>query len=358
MRQTFFCRCLVDDCEAVVVYAGLRHRIENLVRKSGKHHLSKLKPALRGEEGLVVEEVVDEGPYELGVFAGVGCFDCFFVGTQNIVLCSLDFGSSESVASHPLHLCQDGAQCLFIFAVFEACAHLGHFAGLADVAYAQTCIEERCVSFAAQVFKSLCHNLIDYIFGKVGEEAHISAVELNRSGLGLPENFDAAVAPLRVREYSYQRFFVAWYHNHILRLWILRCRDVGKEALDFRLNAVHVNVADYDKRLKVRTVPGLVEIGEALRLERLEVLLASDERAARVFAVSVIIWEGLLVESPVCSPACSSLLDDDSSFIVDFHRVAGHEMRIVVHHEQAGVYDALAGGRHVVEHIGGHLHSC
>ena len=74
--------------------------------------------------------------------------------------------------------------------------------------------------------------------------------------------------------------------------------------------------------------------------------------------VAEVVLAGSLVVSPGSCVACSLLLKDDTSLSVDLHRVASHEMRVVVHYEEAGVDDALPCHRDVVEHIGCCLVAC
>ena len=57
------------------------------------------------------------------------------------------------------------------------------------------------------------------------------------------------------------------------------------------------------------------------------------------------------MQTPGSVAAGAALLDDDTALLVDFDRIVGHEMGIVVQDEQAGVNHGRAEQRDVVEHV-------
>ena len=113
---------------------------------------------------------------------------------------------------------------------------------------------------------------------------------------------------------------------HFLGLRVLCGRDVGESLFDFCLHLVHIDISDYDYGLEVRTIPCMVEICQAFRLESLEVLLASDEGAVSIFGAFVVGLLGLLIHSPLGISPRPSLFENHAPFLVDFGRVACHEM--------------------------------
>ena len=64
------------------------------------------------------------------------------------------------------------------------------------------------------------------------------------------------------------------------------------------------------------------------------------------------------MKSPSGISAGTPLLDNDAPFLVNLNGVAGHEVRVVVHHKKTGVDDAFAGDGNIVQHIGGLLDPC
>ena len=145
--------------------------------------------------------------------------------------------------------------------------------------------------------------------------------------------------------------------DDILLLGILGGRDVGEGALDAGLHVIRVDVTHHDQGLHIRTVPGMVEVRQALRLEGLEVLFRADDGGGGVLGVAVEVRIGLLAHAPLGGVAGTLLLQDNATLLVDLRRVAGHEVGVVVHDEDAGVHDGGTDQRDVVEQVDGLLHA-
>ena len=92
----------------------------------------------------------------------------------------------------------------------------------------------------------------------------------------LPEDVDTRVACLRVSDDTYDRLCVCR-DGRLFLYCNFSSRDAAEDVLDLLLHLVYVNVTYYDDSLIVREIPLLVEVSEALVLECLELLLASDE---------------------------------------------------------------------------------
>ena len=102
----------------------------------------------------------------------------------------------------------------------------------------------------------------------------------------------------------------------------------------------------------------MVEVCQALRLEGFKVFLASDEGAGCILGVAVEVREGFLVHPPGGIVSGPLFLDDDSTFLVYLNGIAGNEMRVVVHHQKAGVNYSFTCDGNIVQHIGRVLHTC
>ena len=101
----------------------------------------------------------------------------------------------------------------------------------------------------------------------------------------------------------------------------------------------------------------MVEVGQALGLEGLEVLLRADDTRGGVLGVTIEIGTAGLADAPLGGVARALLLQDDAALLVDLGRVAGHEVGVVVHDEQARIHHGVADERDVVEQVDGLLHA-
>ena len=340
MRYAFALRPFVEHHEVLVSDELCEHLVDELRVYHGQQLLHKLVLGLGLHVGLVVEEVVYQRIYELAVLAGVCALDGSFGVGEQLRLGPVDFAVGEAEALHLLDFGHQGLEC-FEGAVGILAVHASHYhlAGLAYLAEAEAGRDEVRVGGGSEVGEPLVHHTADDALDNLGEVAYRGAVEFLGSGLAFPERGICDAAGLGVGDYADYGLLIVGNGNHGLGLGILLCGDVGEDSLYLGLHLVYVDITHDDERLQVGTVPGMVEVHETLGLEVLEVLLAADYGRGGILGVAEDVGLLLLVDSPGCVVARALLLEYHSALLVDLLGIAGHEVRVVVHYQQAGVHD-------------------
>ena len=355
--EAFLLRSLVEDHHVLAGDELLRGLVDGIGIQHRHELLDELVLGLRIHEALVVEEVVDARHHELGIVAGVGLLGLGLELGEHFGLGALDLGLGQAEAAELLGLEQGGGQGAQRLAVLAGGLDVGDVSGLADVADTEATGQERSVRLGGDLLEALVHRDGHDVLEQVGEQAHRGAVERLRGGLAAPVDFDAGVAVLGVGEDADGWLLVVRDGDDVLLLRILGSRDVGEGTLDAGLHVVDVDVAHDDQCLHIRTVPGVVEVRQALGLEGLEVLLGADDGRGGVLGVTIEIRIRLLAHAPLGGVAGTLLLQDDAALLVDLLRVAGHEVGVVVHDEDAGVDDGRTHQGNVVEQVDGLLNA-
>jgi len=202
--------------------------------------------------GLVVEEVVDKGIYELVVLPAVCLLHGGFVLREQLGLGPFDLIVGEAVALHLLDFGEHGLEASERVVLLAHGLAENHVACLRESSHAEACGDEWCVRSRADFSEALVHHGGYDAFEYVLHESQRRAVELFRGGLGLPVDLVADRSVFGVCENSDYGLFVAGNRDHVLRLGVLGRGDVGEGALYLCLHLVHVDVTHDDKCLKGR----------------------------------------------------------------------------------------------------------
>ena len=99
----------------------------------------------------------------------------------------------------------------------------------------------------------------------------------------------------------------------------------------------------------------MIEVRQALRLEGLQILLAAYDGSGGILGVSIQIMGTLLAGSPGCIVARTLFLQNHSPFLIDLHRIAGYEVRVIVHNQKTGIDHSLTHQRNIVQQVDGLL---
>ena len=138
MCKAFLLRSLVDDDEV-----GIRNHAlcDCLVDCLGRHHcqnlLHELVLILRLHVVVIVEEVVDERIYKLGVLPSVSLLGGIFISCENVALCPFDFIVAEAVLLHFQHFGIECPECREGFAFLGGNITVLSFQSLAEAADAE-----------------------------------------------------------------------------------------------------------------------------------------------------------------------------------------------------------------------------
>ena len=133
---------------------------------------------------------------------------------------------------------------------------------------------------------------------------------------------------------------------------------VGEHFLDFVLNTVHVDVAHHDYTLKVGTIPFFIVVAECLMGEVVHHFHSAYGQTVTVDVVGVNFRKQVGEYAHLTHIGGAPFLMDYGTLGIDF---LGEEEKVVgpvVENEQAGVLNALAHHRHIVDVVDGHVDAC
>ena len=303
----------------------------------------------------MVEQLTDE----FGVLAGCGTLDGSFLPGDDLGLGTLVFVGGEAVALHALELGVECAEALEDVVFTEGNLTVCRIDGLVNqVGHTEVSVDEGGAGLGGDVGETLAHDDADKRLHEVVELADDGGVHLFGLGLALPCDFNDGAGGLGVGKDAYRGLLVGREGNLGLSLGILALGNAAEVFLDLGLDAVGVDVADYNDCLPVGMVPGSVEIVEALGIEGLEVLLAADKGAGSIFGVAEVVGETLLEGAPLGGVALALLTYDDGTLEVDLLGGVGDVMGVLAEDEDAGVCHGGAFYRHVVQHVLRLLKTC
>ena len=304
-------------------------------------------------DGLLVEEVVQDGTDEFRVLTGCGTVDAGFHHGKVVILCALEFSLGDTVFLETDQFRVEVAETAedVVFAEGDV-AHGALDVFINEVADAEAGAQIRRSGLGGDVLETLAHDHGEDAFHKVLHLADGRGVGNFRHGFAVPDKFDGRGGGLRVREDAYAGLLVVCNVLDGLRKGIFLERDNAEELLDFGFGAVHIHVTDHDDGLVAGVIPGVIEIVEALVFEGFQMLLQADEGAlCQIGVLSEVIRKAALHGAPAGIAALTALLDDDTALGIDFLGFVQDEVGIVPENHQAAVHHALTLYGDVVEHV-------
>ena len=247
--------------------------------------------------------MVDQRIDELPVLPGVGAVGGLLIGGENVVLGSGDLALGQTISLKSFHLSDKSLESAKNVVLLQGDIGIGALNGLTELSESEATIEVRCVGAGGDVIETLAHHGLHDALDQVSHKADRCRVQRLVTRGALPDHLYRSGSRLRIGDDGDTRLGEFLEQDLLLRLRVDCGRNVGEDRLYLSLDGIHVNVTHDDDRLKIRTVPRLVEIHKALRLECLKVLLAADQGAGGILGVTVEVRKGLLESPPAGVPA-------------------------------------------------------
>ena len=108
--------------------------------------------------------------------------------------------------------------------------------------------------------------------------------------------------------------------------------NIRPEGFDLRLNGIDIDVAHYDDRLVVRTVPFMVVVAEGLVCEIIDDRGVTDDVALGVLGTRVHLRVHLFPYTPARRATCTPFFEDDAALRIDLFVQKEQTATPVVHH--------------------------
>ena len=146
-------------------------------------------------------------------------------------------------------------------------------------------------------------------------------------------------------------------HNHLIIVadgiinalgGILRCRNLSEKLLNLPLGTVHINVADNNNRLQVRTIPLLVVVAQILIGEVIYNIHRADRQTVLVFRTFVDDGQQVFhhpLRGSRGTP-CAPFLVNHATLLVNLLILKQKRVAPVVQDKQARVDDSLSADGH------------
>ena len=142
----------------------------------------------------------------------------------------------------------------------------------------------------------------------------------------------AATFSFFVRHDSHQRFVIVVDGIDRPLAVVGTTGNICPEGFDLRLDGIDIDVAHYDDRLVVRTVPFMVVVAEGLVCEIIDDRGVADDVTFGVLGTRVHLRVHLFPYTPACRAARTPLLKDDAALRIDLFIQEEQTAAPVVHH--------------------------
>ena len=157
---------------------------------------------------------------EFRVVPRVGSFHLLLVELEKVVLGPIHFGVAEAVQLHLLDFGHEGLECADAFPVPAGDVAHHNLTCLAQVAYSESCVQERSIRAGSNVAEPFAHDEAYQALYEIQGEAHVCAVKLFRHRLAFPYHFQCRRGGLGVGDYTDKRLFIARDLVYFLRLGV------------------------------------------------------------------------------------------------------------------------------------------
>ena len=131
------------------------------------------------------------------------------------------------------------------------------------------------------------------------------------------------------------------------------CRHVCPEGFNLCFNLVHINIADYDNRLIVRTIPFVVISTECIILKIIDNRCITNDIAFAVLGVRIKFCANDVAHTTSGIVTSAPFFANHTTLCINLFRQKEQAASPIVHHQQRRVNDSLADGRHVRQTING-----
>ena len=301
--------------------------------------------------------MTDQRPDKFGIFPGSSTVGGFLIRRQDLFFGTSDFGLGEAVAACPLHFRIKSLHGNVDGLIFQRDRRHDDVAGLAEIPDREISRQEGRIGPGRNVGEPLGHDPADQIERQVGLKTGRCLVQPLATGRVFPQQRQGGRRRFRIGNHPDARLLLLRQDDAFLRNRILGGGDIRKDALQRSFHRIGIHISNNDNRLQVRTIPGMIKVDQALGSEGLQVLFTADHRAMAIFRIPVQVGLRPFENPPVGRITRTLLFQDHRAFLVDFHRVAGNEMGVIVQDEQAGIHHAGAHQGDVIEHVHGLLNS-
>ena len=351
--DAFFLGTVVDDYQVLRTANLSGHLVHGSSVDLAKEGLYNLLFHIRLHDGLFVKEVAQDGTDEFRILTRRSAVHACFVHVEDVGLGTGELGVGDAIFLEADNLrveILEAAQDVF-FAEGDV-AHNGVDVFVNQAAQIDAAGQIRGSGLGGDVVEALTHDHGEKALQKVGDNANRGSVGYFRKGLAVPDEFDGRRGGFRVRDNAHTRFCVVGDGLDGLFERVLLGGNNAEEVFDDLLGAVYIDIAHHNYGLVAGMVPSLVEVGEALILEGLQVFLQADEGALGQRGLRAeVVGEAALHAAPAGVAALTALLDDNAALCVNLLGLVEHIVGVVAQDHQAAVHNALALYRDVVEHV-------
>ena len=302
---------------------------------------------------LAVLEMTDTFASKGDVLLRVTLVVSFLHRVEFVVLGALQLCVGEAVTVHLLQLEDQVVERIGLTSLFGHKDHLKSVHLLRCLAVVRQSSCERSIGVESEFRETVIEHFAHQVTHSVEHILLCGTLQHLGQLVELILERDTATFGFGVGDDRYERFVVMVDGVDRTLSVVSATRHICPKGLYLRFNTVHVDVADYDDRLIVGTVPFMVVVTECLVLEVIDDGGVADDIAFRVLRTRVHELVQFLPYTSACGTSGSPLLEDHATLGIDLLVQKEQTATPVMHDQQRTIDDTGTVGRHVRETIDG-----